>query len=294
MRLRKIICPIDASVGSSAALQVAARLARDHDCELVLVNAWYLPPAMLAGDFTYPSTLIRELDSEATTGLASAVSEARALGATRCSSLVLEGQPWQMIVEAAEQHPTSDLIVMGTHGRTGLARVLLGSVAEMVIRHAPCSVLAIPPGRTDTRSEHALCPIEFSISSRRALALAATIVTGAHPTLTLLHVIEPPRSYSEEPRVFELEHAMRREAERVLEQWARSLEVPATVTTRLVVRVGRPGDEINAELEAGPCELVAMGSHGRTGLRRLVLGSVAEHTMRTAGRAVLVARESIP
>jgi len=94
---------------------------------------------------------------------------------------VLHGVPWDQIVEAAREDPTVDLIVMATHGRSGLARVLLGSVAEQVIRHALCSVLAAraPGGVQPFRK--VLCPIDFSEESRHALERAAELPGGHRP-----------------------------------------------------------------------------------------------------------------
>jgi len=292
MSVRKILCAIDFSESSTEALRVAVRLATEHDSELVIAHAWYLDPTAFAGEYFYPAALIDELSADAKRALADEVKQAEAWGAKKVSSVLLDGPPWQQIVSLAERTPAIDLIVAGTRGRTGLARMFLGSVCEMILRHAPCSVLAIPNGSAAAPFGRVLCPIDFSESSRHALELGATLAKGSEASVTLLHVVEPPRISAHEVPVVEVTTKRVVAAHRELERWAASLTAKHPIPTTCLVRVGRSTLEIQNLLEQVPVfDLLAMGSHGRTGLRRLVLGSVAEKTVRHAHRAVLVARE---
>jgi nucleotide-binding universal stress UspA family protein len=291
MSFRKILCPIDFSPTSDEALQVATRLAIAHDAELVIAHAWYLPPAAFAGEYTYPAAMIRDIIADSETSLATAVAAAKAQGASRVSSLVLEGQPWMTIVLQLDNAKDIDLVVLGTHGRSGISRLFLGSVAEMVARHAPCSVLAVPMNGAKPL-QRVLCPVDFSASSRRALDLAVDIARTPDGSITLLHVIEPPHVYSEEPLSLEIDGGIVSRSQALLEQWAASVTANHRIKVTAEIQIGRPGAEIRAMLEQrGPFDLVALGSHGRVGLRRLILGSIAETTLRHAHRAVLVARE---
>ena len=138
MQPRKILCPIDFSGGSQHAFRVAARLAGEAGSELMLVHAWFLPPIAAGGDMPLPADAIQGLVEDAERGLAELVTGAKSLGVQNVTSELVSGPPWERIVGLAEPE---DLIVMGTHGRTGIRRFLLGSVAEKVVRHAPCSVL---------------------------------------------------------------------------------------------------------------------------------------------------------
>jgi nucleotide-binding universal stress UspA family protein len=287
MTFRKILCPIDVS-GSTEAVRVAARIAIRHASELVIAHSWYLPPVVFAGEFSYPADLVQGLTADAERGLTAAVDEARTLGASRVTTLLLSGPPWERIVEAAEAAKEVDLIVVGTRGHTGLARLFLGSVAEMVVRHAPCSVLALPSGG-DKPFLRILCPIDFSPSSNYALELANELGNSAQSLLTLLHVLEPVGAVN---RTFAFEPGpdLVRGSQTVLEQWtAATGRTERQVTTS--VRVGRTREELRSLLEdQARFDLVALGSHGRTGLRRMFLGSVAETVVRHAKCAVLVAR----
>jgi nucleotide-binding universal stress UspA family protein len=290
MTFRKILCPIDFSAVSGQALGVATRLAMEHDGELVIVHAWNLAP-LFAGEFVYPIEAMRALEEQAEHGLAAAVTKARTSGVAKVSAIKLDGLPWHAIVDYAERTPDIDLIVLGTRGHTGLVRAVWGSVAEMVARHAPCSVLAVPDGGAQPFLR-VLCPVDFSPSSRYALDLVPELSRSAEPSVTLLHVIEPPRVYSEEPIEMSLDTGLVGRAHALLDQWATGVAAKHPMRTVSEVRIGRARTEIRALLDGGnPFDLVAMGSHGRTGLRRAVLGSVAEETLRHAHRAVLVARE---
>src|ERR1044071_7246841 len=134
MALTKIMCPVDFSPGSQQAMHTAVRIANEHDAELVLVHSWYFPAGGFGGDYVPAADIVQAISSDAQRGLENAVAEARKLGAHRVTSKLLNGSPWQQIVDAAQREPGLDLIVIGTHGRTGLSRVVMGSVAELVVR----------------------------------------------------------------------------------------------------------------------------------------------------------------
>lgn len=291
MSLRKIFCAIDFSPTSDEALTVAARLASEHDAELVLAHVWYMPPAAFAGEYAYPAAAIHEALASSEASLAVAVATARALGARRVSSVVLDGQPWAATVKALEQSTDVELVVLGTHGRSGIARAFLGSFAEMVVRHAPCSVLAVPlTGAKPFR--RLLCPVDFSSSSRYAVELAAQLARSADSAITLLHVVEPPRIHHETSGALDVDAEITSRLQTLLDRWAAETTANHRIVVTTEIRVGRPGSEIRDLIEhKGPFDLVAMGSRGLTGIQRIVLGSVAEMTMRHAHRAVLVARE---
>ncbi len=142
MRLKKIICPVDFSECSRVAMHAAVDLAKESGATLVLLHA-YLPPSYTYGEGGYglPEVLAR-IEETARKDLGEWRRDAGNRGASLVDDVTIEGVPWEEIVGAARALP-SDLIVMGTHGRTGVKHVILGSVAEKVVRHAPCSVLIV-------------------------------------------------------------------------------------------------------------------------------------------------------
>ena len=143
MSFQKILCPVDFSDSSREAMRVAVDLARQTGASLALLHAWNFPAYLFAGEAPIPVNLAQDLAADAERGLEQWRSDARALGAERLSVFLVEGIPWDRIVDMLQSEPSYDLCVMGTHGRTGLKHVLLGSVAEKVVRHAPCPVLVV-------------------------------------------------------------------------------------------------------------------------------------------------------
>jgi nucleotide-binding universal stress UspA family protein len=143
LEFRRILCPVDFSPASAGALQAAAALAVRHDAELTLLHVDTVPgstiPEAVLG---LPPTLASDLSAPADRPLLEWKARAEALGARRVQALRSVGSPAQEIVEMAG-HDGFDLIVVGTHGRTGLGHLIIGSVAEEVVRHAGCPVLTL-------------------------------------------------------------------------------------------------------------------------------------------------------
>ena len=141
MSFAKILCAVDFSAPSRAAMETAVRLARETSgAELTLVHVYYLP--VLATPELMLPVNIGEIKAAAEKALAGWRADALALGASRVEAITIQGAPWDMIVDAAKRGG-HDLVVVGTQGRTGLKHVLIGSVAEKVVRHAPCAVLVV-------------------------------------------------------------------------------------------------------------------------------------------------------
>jgi len=239
----------------------------------------------------FPAEMIQRMIKDKDRGLAAAANDAKKLGAPRVTQRFLSGAPWDQIVDVLEADGAFDLVVMGTHGRTGLARVLLGSVTEKVIRHAPCSVLAARPRGESSAFTHILCPIDFSDSSLQAVERAAQIAAPSGAGITLLHIIEIPLTVGGEPPMSDLIEDIEKRSVHLLEEWASDLKAKVSVPVTTEIQIGSPGPQTLALLDRDPTyDLVVMGSLGRTGIRRVVLGSVAETVVRHAACPVLVAR----
>jgi nucleotide-binding universal stress UspA family protein len=213
---------------------------------------------------------------------------------------VATGIPSEEVITAARAED-SDLLVVGTRGKTGLAHVLLGSTAERVIRGAPCPVLTVrmEPAETEQEEgalsrpvtlERILVPVDFSDCSLDALEYAAVVAQQAKASLMLLHVLEPV-SYGLD---FTLGHSRTRE--QVRETWTKRLEeLAASLRVRQVaveshLRGGLPSDSILDSARTLPCDLIVMGTHGRRGISHAFSGSVAEAVLRKALCPVLTVR----
>jgi nucleotide-binding universal stress UspA family protein len=287
MNIRTIVCPTDFSPPSEHAVRAASRLAIEANAELVLLHAWYIPPSAFAE--TFPAGVIDKLVADARRRLDAAVHDCSKAGVKRVTGELLTGVPWAEIVERLDKQPT-DLCVIGTHGRTGAARIVLGSVAEQVIRHASCPVLAIRPDADVKPFARVLVPTDFSETAAHAADLAADLVlpTGS---LTLLHVNEIPVTYAREYSIGELMRDMDKHMTAALEREAARLKTKTTARVEIRSRTGYPGAQTLTEIdEDRDIDLVVLGSHGRTGIKRVLMGSVAEKVVRHARCPVLVAK----
>jgi nucleotide-binding universal stress UspA family protein len=145
MAFKKILCAVDFSPCSNEALRVAAELARDGDAPLVIAHAWELV-RWTTVDFQLAPEVIQDSINTAEAELAKCKVAARGFGAKEVATRLYNGPAWDQIVAAARDDGAIDLVVVGTHGRTGLKHALLGSVAEKIVRHAPCAVLVVRGG----------------------------------------------------------------------------------------------------------------------------------------------------
>lgn len=197
------------------------------------------------------------------------------------------------ILNYAESHDI-DLIVMGTHGRRGVRRVLLGSVAEEVVRLAPCPVfVAREDGRAAPPSiQRIVVPIDFSPPSRSAVEYAVRLAAHCSARVELVHAIadlEIPKEYGIEPIVItspEVEERVQEE----LEKWAAAFGINDTATQ------ARFGDPVRVVVDYadGEGDLIVLATRGRKGLNRVFVGSVAQDVIRRARRPVITARHFGP
>ncbi|HEU4384306.1 MAG TPA: universal stress protein [Anaeromyxobacteraceae bacterium] len=142
----KICCPIDFSETSRVALEEAAELSRRYEGELALLHV-FEPPAATADLMVSPPDVLDQTAKELERKLDLWRSEAERRGARVVRTLVVTGAAATEVVRFARDGGY-DLVVMGTHGRRGLRHLVLGSVAERVVREAPCAVLVVrPPSR---------------------------------------------------------------------------------------------------------------------------------------------------
>lgn len=199
--------------------------------------------------------------------------------------------------EAAERG--ADLIVLGTHGRTGLAHVLLGSTAERVIASAPCPVLTVrmpqgqrrpPATAANPAIRRLLVPVDFSDYSLEALEYAASLAKPLGAALTLLHVVEPASYGLDFTLAFgKSAHVTKSQAEARL-AWLSAPLAAQGLAVDQSVQGGAPAELILDWTSKQACDLIVMGTRGRRGLSHLSTGSVAEAVLRLAPCPVLTVK----
>jgi nucleotide-binding universal stress UspA family protein len=290
---KRILVPVDFSDPSRQALRSALALARRFDSRVALLHV----------------TRRNRPDSHPAAGLAGISFDTRRAGRARLTEfaecelkgdveptrLVSDGVPFDEIAKAAKAWE-ADLIVLATHGYTGLKHVLLGSTAERVVRHAPCPVLVVrsPAQRgvkaalSPDRVRSILVPVDFSKPSIAAVPHALALARKYEAQLTLLHVLESAHAdmlidTSESQRAARLaaHERLAKLADATKKSWPR---------TGRELRTGHPVDAITAMAKRTNADLIVLGTHGRTGLKHAFIGSVAERVVRHAPCLVLVVR----
>jgi nucleotide-binding universal stress UspA family protein len=205
------------------------------------------------------------------------------------SYAVRDGQAADEILDMADE-TGADLIVMGTHGRTGLERLLTGSVAETVLRGARCPVLALrsaEQGQDAVGPQVILHPTDFSEPATAALAVARALARDLGARLFILHAAPAEvRAAMLVPIPPELTDYRENLAATRLRTDGPDLKFP--VETR--ISHGYPAEEILRVANEIGCGLIVIGSHGRSGLGRMLMGSVAEAVLRKAGSPVLIVK----
>jgi nucleotide-binding universal stress UspA family protein len=298
IRIDRIICPTDHSEFSGRALGHAIALTRWFGAELTVLRV--VPdvlPTPGGPDLPVPVLTSPALRDEAADELAAFAEPAIAAGLP-VRTLLRDGDPWREIVHEAEALP-ADLVVMGTHGRSGFEHLLLGSVTEKVLRRAPCPVMTVcrEEGRSvrdPARYRRILCAVDLGPGSGHTVATASALADRSRASLTLLHAIEglpePGRHpYLAVPEVGALQEKLEATAREQLQRLVpRDLRDRVEVEER--VAVGRAHRQVLRLAAEQPADLIVLGAYVHGAIEHLLFGSTSEHVVRAAGCPVLVTR----
>jgi nucleotide-binding universal stress UspA family protein len=297
MKLEKIAVGIDFSEQSEVALEQAMNVARRSGAEVVLIHACSVPdaaksvPLTMQGTVSQLETVVRERLAEDRKKLEQ-LRERADSGTVEVSHVVIDGFADSGVVEAAAEI-AADLIVVGTHGRTGFGRFLLGSVAERTVRLSESNVMVARPQSKGAGGFHKLLvPIDLSDDSKAVLD-AAIALAAKDATIEVFHAWQLPGATWATLDVSLASGGTLRSAlsASAADRGAELLapfrdETNASIT--FTHAEGPAARTIHDKLDSTEYDLVVMGSHGRRGLRRFMLGSVAEATVRYAPCSVAV------
>lgn len=304
---RRILLPLDLSAHSFQALPVAEALARLSSATLHLLHV--AEPIAYPTDLGYAPVLSGEVEAGLHQGtrrrLDELVNDLKARG-IQAEAHLRVGRPFMEIAEAARAVAT-DLVVVTTHGFTGLKHVLLGSTAERVVRHAPCPVWVVrqppaspPPAPTPEAGSGAagfalrrvVMSTDFSEPSRAALAYAQAVAARFRAELILVHVAERPLV---DPHLTEIDtqayedHAWQ-STQQQLDKAINALRAAGLQAGGRLLS-GVPWNEVVELARCEAADLIVAGTHGYTGLKHILLGSTAERILRHAPCPVVVVRE---
>ena len=277
----RILCPVDFSDASRHALEHAVPIARWYHSHItalyVIQPEMVLPPPMLFTDFAAMDEVTAHVAIEARLRRWLGDAERHGLGT---DILIEDGDPARSIIGHA--HPGEfDLVVMGTHGHSGFQHLVLGSVAEKVLRRAACPVLTVPPKTSsiDLRVpyERLLCPIDFSETSVDALGYAFSMAEEADADLTLLNVIEFGRDAEED---------VRRRLQALITDDMRIYCKP-----KVRIETGKPYERILEVAAEEHSDLIVIGVRGRNPIDVALFGSTTNHVVRSAPCPVLTLRK---
>jgi len=289
-----LLVPTDFSAAANAALVAAVPWLDRFHAELHLVHVY-------APEYPAPATMVSSLivsQSQIERRVRSRLQEMaqdRALALRRVSLHTKVGRPYEQICRLARRLEI-DLIITATRGRTGLKHLALGSTAERVVRHASCPVLVVHQSagsvrRSSPTFKKVVVPIDFSVCAAQGLAYAKSLATQFGSRLVLLHSVDlsyyctnPEYILYDFPPL--LEAAEKSAREQMLELISRTawgdLEVEHTLES------GHAGEEVCRRARDLGADLIVTSTHGRTGLKRVLLGSTAEYIVRHASCPVLV------
>jgi nucleotide-binding universal stress UspA family protein len=293
VEFKQVLCPIDLSELSIRSLAYAGAIARLYDGELTVLHVvpTFEPMEVRAGALYDPVRIVQPMPREEVLERLGQALEAAGIPPAHVTLAAEAGEDAATIVDQAVAR-RSDLVVMGTHGRSGFNRLLLGSVTEKVLRTSPCPVLTVPPRAPAAPPSDAirriLCPIDFSPAALQAFGFAMDLARRTGASVTVLHVIE--WMPEEEPRA--LAHFDVAEYRRHLTLDARTLledliarESPRGAAEGTVV-AGRAHREIVRAADTG-VDLIVMGAQGRGSRVLPSFGSTTQQIVRAASCPVL-------
>jgi nucleotide-binding universal stress UspA family protein len=293
LQIGRILCPVDFSDASHHALDHAVMIAGWYRARITALHVRHPaflvePPILFAELGATPISTLEDAESR----LHQWLSPVRAAGLLPSTAITSHVIPAARIVEIADRTEV-DLIVLGTHGRSGFERLLLGSVTEKVVRTAQVPVITVPPPTVATSKlpfKRVLCAVDFSSPSMAGLRFALSLAKESNSTLTLLHVLEfPPESEAMYTQPFDMAtyraavqvDATRRLVELVTE------DVRTWCQPETKLAYGRPYEQILNTAADGHSDLIVLGVHGRNALDIMLFGSTTNQVIRRATCPVL-------
>ncbi len=296
-QLEKILFPTDFSRCANQALSRAHSLAKQYGAELHMLHGIVLhedDPHHPAHHFPDVNEIHARLKNSAEKQMDSTLTAyGDGIQVVKAQERGIAAAP--VILDYAKENDI-DLIVMGTHGRRGLGHLFLGSVAEEVVRLAPCSVMTIREQKEPTPFEavrNILVPIDFSDHAKNALVYAKEIAATYGAKLQLLHVVEEtvhPAFYTTGlTSIFQFIPDVKPKSKENMMGLLEEADGPV-VPAEFHVIEGRAARDISKFAEENSSDLIVISTHGLTGIEHFLIGSVTEKVVRQANCPVLTVK----
>jgi nucleotide-binding universal stress UspA family protein len=301
---RSLLVPLDGSPFAEQALPMARRIARRAGASVNVVLV-HVPFTAAYADSIAPGTCEAEASSlkQERAYLDGIVKRITDLASTPVSSALLEGQVVAETLNAHASTTGTDLIVMTTHGRGPLSRFWPGSVADELVRRATTPILLIRPQEiapdlgAEPMLRHILVPLDGSDLAEKVLEAAVGLGTLLESDYRLVRIYGPLIDTALDASLGGSQlpvEQLRAEAEGYLQRVAGRLQEQGHVIQTQAVLGQHPASAILDAAQGATVDLIALETHGRRGLRRLLMGSVADKVIRGASTPVLVHRSPRP
>jgi nucleotide-binding universal stress UspA family protein len=304
IHIDRILCPVDFSIFSRHAVSRAVRLAQWFRSSVTVVHVIYPTPWLQPGEPGRPSAAeaqewLAARRAEHAQDLERMIAPHRHCGVAIDARLV-DGEEAAQIRQLALALP-ADLIVMGTHGYGGFKHLLLGSVAEKLLRVAPCPVLTVGGEEAKAAQDHMfhriVCALDLTDSSRHTLDVALSLADETLARMTLIHLVEslPGEAAAQlclaNPELGPLRRDLQQLAREHLHTMA--AEHPMACELDEVVGFGTAWRGIVEEARRIHADLIVVGAHAHGPVARVLLGTTASHVVREAPCPVLVVRDRV-
>jgi nucleotide-binding universal stress UspA family protein len=309
---KRVLVPLDGSGRAETAIPVAARLARVSGGTILLARVVTIP--VMYESYGGASVVGEMVDTEVENAVdyLRGVKASEELAGIRVEISVLVGAPAQTLLSMATMFK-ADLVVMTSQGKTGVKRWLLGSVAQKIARHSSIPVLVLrEAGAIAAGPVRALVTLDGSTLAKAALEPAAQLVAALsfpnQGTLHLLRVVKPPASneknthgeykkLAEEQALYKARTYMQSIVEHLREGPLGKLNLtftwsvmPGEDVAETIVKAGEIDEDAGTGIVPRPCDMLAMATHGRTGMQHWMLGSVTERVLGATLLPLLVVR----
>lgn len=310
---KRILVPLDGSERSRQALPIAARIARDAGSSLLLFSAlqmpvnmsWQMEAALLQVENRIAERQVREAELVR-------LASSEELAGLDVTTEVVEDLPAQAILERARSF-SADLIVLCSHGRTGVMRWALGSVAQKIARHSPVPVLILRSGWPMALPPHGMRPMRVMVAldgsslAESALLPAAQLSAALSAPLAgelyLVRVLPFPNDfeYAQDDAFARARRAAKQEVESYFQQIQQRLAEQVNVQVRFsiatsldtaetLISIAETGEGGGLLRVVDSCDIIALATHGRSGLTRWVMGSISERILGATRLPLLVVR----
>jgi nucleotide-binding universal stress UspA family protein len=289
---RKIVVATDFSAGADRALDVALAIAAHGKADVHLVHALEVPRAVFSPyALAIPDDLIAGARDAARKKLDAAAARVRARGLAVATTL--GSVPASASVSAVAKEMGADLVVVGSRGHTGLKRLALGSVAELTVKESPVSVLTVRGEGHAEAPKVIVAGVDFSEPSERAVSLAADWARAFGAQLHLVHGLELTMPFLAPYEVTIPDALIDQTYNDARKRLADIAEKLRDVDVHTSVLSGTPHAALDLTAERVKADLIVTGSRGLRGLKHVLLGSVAERTLRHAPCSVLTVKSEV-